>query len=1298
MRRMLCCGVSRSGDDGDDQPRQPVGPNPTTTQQQCSVSKSIDHVVSNGTAPLSSLGARPTTKPSVESHARSNLWDEAMGRLPEEDKAWINCNSQRSLDSSGTGVHGIIDLVDQKRQQCEAKRWTTASLFNTTIDLSDLASNAITWLNKFKEVGDIIVQYDPSHAALPWAATRFILQSAISYEQHMAFSLISVEKATRIVHRCQIYEMLYNCETINAQVASGLEMALVDLYASLLHVLARVGNFLSKGTSRRSLHAIFRPTEGTDLLSDLEKLESEVIKEAAVCESKRSAESDSKSQEQLQKLQSLLKLEDRILRVDKNVQKVLERVELKELIDVLKWISPLEHNLHHDLVSQARTKGTCDWLVQQPKFYEWQSETSSITFWLQGFAGSGKTFITSRVIDLVANNLESKLNHEGFAFFYCNRTEPARRQALSVLCSFIRQLSSPKCMSSHLHPKLRQLYIDSQLRGAGWTLDLCKQYLVDLFNFYPHTTVILDALDECEVEERRLLLNIFDWATKSSSQPVKIFVSSRPEADIRQQLISLPNLEISAKNNNDDIAKFIKESADSPGPWSLALEKNKALKEEIVQTLIGKSDGMFQWARLQVDQLRVFEHEKDLRDRLGRLPKNLKSSYDEIYQRIQDRPEYSRVRTLRALKWVTASVYPLTTEELLAAICLDPDKEEVDKPDEVTEAQLLGWCANLLIQDEGMFHSVIWRPCHLSVVEYLEDRFTMPTAHLFVTLASLFFLVVQPDRQDSLSALQRYTNLEWTEHIQFYDKASIDFTCAPHDRVSAMLKRFLGSPTQSSDAHVRWRRKATPFNFNSPLFTVCHHSIFYPLRDWWESDDMEFDHLALNDYGESLLTAAATSGCVPICDNLIKRGTPVNPEKHGKRFGSPLVAAATRGQAHMIEFLLKRGAHVDLLLQDGEYGSALAAARDVNICRMLIDNGADVNLILEAGDDGSALAAARKKAIAQLLVNRGADVNMILKAGSCGSALVSAVSNNAEDVTQLLINNGADPNLPLSHGEYGSALIAAADMGRMNIARLLVEHGADVNYLPPVCDYGSALIAASFRNEDDKLQLLQFLIEGGAKVDSIPKSGRFGSALAAAAQSGLGDEELITEINFLIANGANVNLLLSTGEYGSALIAAAGLMGASAATACRHLLQRGADVHLHVPYGCYGSPLIAAMRSRSKELIKFLLEEGVKVDQTPDGDKVVFGTALIAGAYWGFTSGVQMLLEAGAQVNLRSEVGRFRSALEAVRADLTNEGGVFKNPLWFWERRWARDEGIEDARDRMKLEVEELLIKHGATE
>lgn len=34
----------------------------------------------------------------------------------------------------------------------------------------------MVWVNKFKEVVDVAIQYDPVHAALPWAAVRFLLQ------------------------------------------------------------------------------------------------------------------------------------------------------------------------------------------------------------------------------------------------------------------------------------------------------------------------------------------------------------------------------------------------------------------------------------------------------------------------------------------------------------------------------------------------------------------------------------------------------------------------------------------------------------------------------------------------------------------------------------------------------------------------------------------------------------------------------------------------------------------------------------------------------------------------------------------------------------------------------------------------------------------------------------------------------------------------------------------------------------------------------------------------------------------
>jgi hypothetical protein len=42
--------------------------------------------------------------------------------------------------------------------------------------LRDVGMKILQWVDGFKEIGDIAVQFDPVHAALPWALFRFLLR------------------------------------------------------------------------------------------------------------------------------------------------------------------------------------------------------------------------------------------------------------------------------------------------------------------------------------------------------------------------------------------------------------------------------------------------------------------------------------------------------------------------------------------------------------------------------------------------------------------------------------------------------------------------------------------------------------------------------------------------------------------------------------------------------------------------------------------------------------------------------------------------------------------------------------------------------------------------------------------------------------------------------------------------------------------------------------------------------------------------------------------------------------------
>jgi hypothetical protein len=107
-----------------------------------------------------------------------NLWHEALQTLTEGDRA-----RYEGLWSKGSGyltiLDDIISATEKKKQECVKKRWKV-SIRGRTFILSDILEKVTVWVNKFVAVGDNAVQYDPGHAALPWAAIRFILKASLN--------------------------------------------------------------------------------------------------------------------------------------------------------------------------------------------------------------------------------------------------------------------------------------------------------------------------------------------------------------------------------------------------------------------------------------------------------------------------------------------------------------------------------------------------------------------------------------------------------------------------------------------------------------------------------------------------------------------------------------------------------------------------------------------------------------------------------------------------------------------------------------------------------------------------------------------------------------------------------------------------------------------------------------------------------------------------------------------------------------------------------------------------------------
>jgi hypothetical protein len=179
---------------------------------------------------------------------------------------------------------------------------------------------------------------------------------------------------------------------------------------------------------------------------------------------------------------------------------------------------------------------------------------------------------------------------EAVAYFYCDRNDDPLRIPANILLSLIKQLSI-RTSQDTVHYLLVQAYNEKEKEGfLSNTLSVaeCSSLLSQLIETFPRTTLIVDALDECDLRLRRDFMKVLEQLVGSCLN-LKILVSSRRDQDIQLQLEKRANIGISATDNGKDVATYLAQSF-------LEDERSdfipRELQEEIIQTLLVRSEGM----------------------------------------------------------------------------------------------------------------------------------------------------------------------------------------------------------------------------------------------------------------------------------------------------------------------------------------------------------------------------------------------------------------------------------------------------------------------------------------------------------------------------------------------------------------------------------------------------------------------------------------------------------------------------------------------------------------------------------
>ncbi|KAG7290052.1 hypothetical protein NEMBOFW57_000044 [Staphylotrichum longicolle] len=819
--------------------------------------------------------------------------------------------------------------------------------------------------------------------------------------------------------------------------------------------------------------------------------------------------------------------------------------------------------------------------------------------------------------------------------------------------------------------------------------------ILDALSSHPVTTIVLDGLDRLTQIALSELVATLRVVLRTSPRPLRLFVSSTDNAEVPRLAGASTlwyQLGLQHWRRHDD-RQGTKEAL--PGTFSdiekVVLQEWNEMPAQVRHKLLGVDNV----TPSTIPTLPV--------------PGEIRKFYEQAVESLQTLSHDGKTLAMRALRLVLGTDdRMLTSDELLSALRIDPETEELRIGPEIHEERLRYLCPKLLTLDWDTNLGPVWRLTHETCAPIFASE--IPQWHLDIARIHLKLLLEthrdpfpEQARSDPIfdpnHPLQTSARHHWIQHVQAHQALAE----TPDPVLVRLLKTFLGAPESSSPQYQRWYKEAdaddlrlphsTPFTadvfgFIAPctqtLFTMCRFSLFTLLRDWWT--DPALDLSMRNGRGWTLLEIVSWDNVegFAIGRELVELGADVNQRQGGAGtattalahavseghaawvrhliahgadvdLGSPLAVAVQAGNLELAQLLLQAGAQVDADEDALGYGSVLAlaaASARLDTVEMLLDAGAEAGRRL-GGHFVSAVAAAGANmgpdapAIVSALVRRGADVNLV--GGGYGSALGEACVRKNLPCLRSLIQAGADVNqqLPPSPSDGGSALAIVSAEGDLECVETLIQAGADVNQRLERGKYGNSLVAAASMGE---LHCLQALLAAGADANQTLSTGMYGSALSAAAQ-----ENHLHCLTALLDAGANPIQGLSTGEYpprgdqgegGSALAIAA---ETGRLYDLNQLISAGADVnllHKSEKLRC-GSALVAAAFAGSTDCVKALITAGARVDQeTLVG---VYGNALTAAAGQGKLECLQILVGAGADVNqqLHGHPGSCQTALIA---------------------------------------------------
>ncbi|CAI6341291.1 unnamed protein product [Periconia digitata] len=692
-------------------------------------------------------------------------------------------------------------------------------------------------------------------------------------------------------------------------------------------------------------------------------------------------------------------LEAKMTTVDSSVS-YLEHAQLTADEDILlKWISPSDYPAQQSDIIRKRQDGTGQWVLDAPEFQQWRNESKS-TLFCPGIPGAGKTMAAAIAINQL---LELKKNSlSGVAYVYCNYQSQTDQNTTSILAAFLKQLAFDRPTALTYIQSLRQKHRGGTRPSSGEIYHVLEEVLRQ----YPHVYIIVDALDECQGETRRQLLQKLFQLQKSAY--IRFMATSRHIPDIQAAFRESIKLEI--LTSREDVKRFV---TGQIYRLPACIQRDAELQKNVQEGIVEAVDGMFLLARLHTDSLLDKRTVKQVRSALSSLTKGaaaLDIAYGDALKRIESQLSDDQKLAKCVLTWITYAKRPLTTAEICCALAIEPGEKEFDPDNKPLIDDIISVCAGLVVVDQ---ESDIVRLVHYTTYEYFErigsELSSKNQTELLIVEACLSYLSMDVFESGGCATIIEFSDRLQQNEFLYYAATY----CGDHVREIEDVVADLAYAFVTRHPLLACAEQARRMLLRASNVSALHWAAEYGLRKVAEQllrtteDAIAIvNMLDWRDY--SPLTYASESGDREMVILLLENGAQVN--FYTEYCDSPLVKASSKGDERMVTLLLERGADIHVQ-EDLALHSAISKGHE-KLVELLLDKGADIHAVQVYGlENRSPLQMASFKGhenIVRILLDRGIDYN---PAQIC-NALPPASARGSTYIVQLLLDRCTEFQAP----------------------------------------------------------------------------------------------------------------------------------------------------------------------------------------------------------------------------------------------------------------------------------------------